>query len=83
MVHETQSPGARIRSFRKERKMTLETLAERIEQEGIKRPSAAKLSRIETGQPIPTEMLETLSRITSIPAAELRPDLAAIIEGGR
>jgi transcriptional regulator with XRE-family HTH domain len=71
-------PGARVRAFRKERGISLDGLAERLEQIGCDRPSTAKLSRIETGlQPVPIDILDGLTKVTGIPARELRPDLAA------
>lgn len=77
-------PGALILAFRKQHGLTLEDLADLIERRTDERPSSAKLSRIENGkQPVPTELVEPLSRIIRCPAADLRPDLAAIFEGRR
>lgn len=76
------SPGARIRAFRKKNNLTLEDFAESIARAGHERPSSAKLSRIETGeQPVPAEMVEVISRVTRIPTKRLRPDLAALFSG--
>jgi hypothetical protein len=52
-----------------------------LEKQGIKRPSAAKLSRIERDQDIPVEMIPAIEAITGIPAKEQRPDLAKIFDG--
>jgi transcriptional regulator with XRE-family HTH domain len=74
-------PGQAIRAFRNERKMSLDALADMIADDGQPRPSAAKLSRIETGkQPVTTDILDSLEKITGIPAKELRPDLAKHFE---
>lgn len=70
------SPGDRVRKFRKGRTWSLDYLADLIAEKGVKRPSAAKLSRIETGQPVPLDVLPAISQITGIPERELRPDLA-------
>lgn len=75
-------PGKAIRAFRAREGMSLDKLADRIAGEGCERPSTAKLSRIETGkQPVATDILEPLEKITGIPAKELRPDLAKHFEG--
>jgi transcriptional regulator with XRE-family HTH domain len=73
-------PGARVRAFRESQALSLDALADQVKGAGAKRrPSIAKLSRIETGlQPIPTDILESLAKVTNIPAVELRPDLAAM-----
>lgn len=53
-------------------------MADRIRQTGCKRPSTAKLSRIETGQqPPPLDILEALVTITGLTPGDLRPDIAA------
>jgi transcriptional regulator with XRE-family HTH domain len=74
--------GARVRAYRERAGWGQEDLCDEIKRRGprgLKRPSAAKLSRIETGlQPVPIDILETLADVTEIPAAELRPDLAAM-----
>jgi transcriptional regulator with XRE-family HTH domain len=71
--------GANLRERRKELGITsLDQLAARIENCGLRRPSIAKLSRIETGeQPVPPDLLDVLERLTGIAPHELRPDLAA------
>lgn len=61
--------------------MSLDQLADRIKKLSRKRPSTAKLSRIETGiQPVPLDILEPLAKITGIPTRDLRPDLAKKFE---
>jgi hypothetical protein len=77
------SAGEAIRAFRLSQnpKMTLETLADRVKKLTRKRPSTAKLSRIEArGQPVPTDLIKPLSQITGISEKTLRPDLAEIFE---
>ncbi len=51
-----------------------------LERQGLERPSAAKLSRIERDQDIPIEMISAFEAITGIPAKEQRPDLAKIFD---
>lgn len=76
-MSEALTAGAAIRAFRAREGMSLDKLADRIATEGGERPSAAKLSRIETGkQPVATDILDPLEKITGIPAKSLRPDLA-------
>lgn len=72
-----------IRQFRQTHKppISLEKLADLLVAEGVEeRPSAAKLSRIETGQPCPVDLLKPLQKITGVPAKDIRPDLAEIFE---
>ena len=58
---------------------TLAEFADRIEVYGADKPSIAKLCRIEKGvQPVPTDILVALAAIIGMPAARLRPDLAAM-----
>jgi transcriptional regulator with XRE-family HTH domain len=71
-------PGFQVRAFRDAHKLSLDDLADRIREHGHDRPSIAKLSRIETGQPVPTDLVPALQAITGIPAERLRPDLAKI-----
>jgi hypothetical protein len=76
------SAGEAIRAFRlaQQPEMTLEMLADRVKKLVRKRPSTAKLSRIENGlQPVSTDILKPLAKITGIPAKELRPDLAELV----
>lgn len=70
--------GARVRARRESLGLSsLEALADQIRERGCERPSAAKLSRIETGvQPVPVDILTELSAVVGIPTEELRPDLA-------
>ncbi len=70
--------GEAIRAYRTREAISLDELANRVHKHGAPRPSAAKLSRIETGQPVPVELVPTLEKITGIPARELRPDLAKV-----
>jgi len=73
------NPGARVRAFRDERDISLDEMADMIAAEGVKRPSAAKLSRIERIQPIALDILPAISKITGIPREELRPELAEVL----
>lgn len=60
--------------------MSLDQFADRVGEVYGARPSKAKLSRIETGkQPVPIEMVPSFSKITGITAADLRPDVAALM----
>lgn len=80
-MNEPLSIGAAIRAFRASAGLSLEGLADKIAGEGAERPSTAKLSRIETGkQPVTTDILDALKKITDIPAKDLRPDLAKYFE---
>lgn len=71
--------NARVRAYREGAGLSLDDLADRLKNAGSKRrPSIAKLSRIETGlQPVTPDILASLVKITGIPAGDLRPDLAA------
>lgn len=73
------NPGARIRAYRRGRDMSLDAWADLIAQEGCKRPSTAKLSRIERLQPVALDILPAISKITGIPREELRPELAEML----
>lgn len=77
------APGARVRAFREGAGFSLDDLADKVKRAGSKRrPSIAKLSRIENGlQPVTLDILDSLAKVTSIPAGELRPDLAAMFTG--
>lgn len=70
-----------VRAFRDREGISLEKLADLLVKQGIERPSAAKLSRIETGQLCPVELLKPLEAITGVPAKEIRPDLARLFCG--
>ena len=74
-MSEVQTP---IRAWRVAAGHSLEHVCELIEQQGLDRPSAAKLSRIEREQDVPPEMIPALEAITGIPAKEIRPDLAKL-----
>lgn len=73
--------GGRIRAWREGQvpRVSLDRLADLLAEKGCQRPSAAKLSRIETGDhPAVPDILTALEDVTRIPAAEIRPDLAAM-----
>jgi hypothetical protein len=71
--------GARIRAFRGDT-LSLDDLADLIRDSGCERPSAAKLSRIETGiQPVPLDILPGLKKVTGLSRKELRPDLVEAV----
>jgi transcriptional regulator with XRE-family HTH domain len=73
-------PGPKIRAFRLGKEWSLDDMADRIKEQGCDRPSAAKLSRIETRvQPVTLDILPALSKITEIPRGELRPDLVTAL----
>ena len=65
-----------IRLWRRAKRLKLEAMCDLLEMRGVKRPSAAKLSRIERGQKIPSNMIGAFVSLTGIPAETLRPDLA-------
>lgn len=71
--------GARVRAWRSRAGISsLDDFADRIGERVAKRPSIAKLSRIENGlQPVPLDILPALKEMTGIAASELRPDIAA------
>lgn len=70
-----------LRRWREGLGYSLDHVCDLLERHGIKRPSAAKLSRIERDQDIPVEMISAIEAITGIPAKEQRPDLAKIFDG--
>lgn len=74
--------GKSVRKSRVERGIkNLEEFADRVAERGVKRPSTAKLSRIETGeQPVPMDILPALSDVTGISTRDLRPDLANLMD---
>lgn len=74
--------GDTIRKSRRQRGIaSLDELANRLSVFGCDKPSTAKLSRIESGiQAVPLDILPALAAVTGIPAARLRPDLAAMLE---
>ena len=72
-----------IRAIRLAAKQTLDQLADEIATITGKRPSTAKLSRIERGlQPVPLDILPALRKITGISGRKLRPDLAEALADG-
>lgn len=81
MSEPTSEIGKAIRAYRHGQRLSLEKLADMIAEDSGERPSTAKLSRIETGkQPVATDILESLEKITGIPAKDMRPDLARHFE---
>lgn len=75
--HMTES-GERIRDYRLSQKprMPQEDLAVKV---GI---TKASLSRIESGKlPLSIDLAQKISEATGIPFRDLRPDLAAMVEG--
>jgi transcriptional regulator with XRE-family HTH domain len=74
-------PKSKLREWREGRGYSLDHVCDLIKDRGLGRPSAAKLSRIERKQNIPSEMVPIIAAITDIPAKELRPDLAKIFDG--
>lgn len=71
---------SKLRQWRNGLGYSLDHVCSLIEQRGLKRPSEAKLSRIERDQDIPPDLLPALEAITGIPAKELHPELAKIFE---
>lgn len=67
-----------LRTWRTGLSYSLEKVCGLLEEQGLKRPSEAKLSRIERDQNIPLDMLPAFEAITGIPAKELRPDVAKL-----
>jgi hypothetical protein len=74
----SNEPKSALRTWREKAKYSLDYVCDLLEQQGLQRPSAAKLSRIEREQDIPPEMIPAFKAITGVPAKELRPDLAKI-----
>lgn len=72
-MSEAQTP---LRAWRLKAGHSLDDVCELLRLQGLDRPSAAKLSRIEREQDVPPEMLPAFEAITGIPAKEIRPDLA-------
>lgn len=72
--------GKAIRAYRTGKKHSLDWLADRVRDLTGERPSVAKLSRIENGQPCPVDLVPTLEKITGVPAKEIRPDLAKVFD---
>jgi hypothetical protein len=70
-----------IRAYRVREGISLKGLADLIANEGLDRPSEAKLSRIENGQKCPVQLLTIMEKVTGVPAKEIRPDLAKMFEG--
>lgn len=70
-----------LRKWRNGLGYSLDHVCDLLKKQGLERPSAAKLSRIERDQDIPVEMIPAIEAITGIPAKEQRPDLAKIFDG--
>jgi hypothetical protein len=68
----------KIRKWRLAEKHSLDHVCDLLAKQGLDRPSAAKLSRIEREQVVPPEMIPAFEAITGIPAKEIRPDLARL-----
>lgn len=77
----SEEPKTKLREWREGLHYSLDHVCDLIAEQGLKRPSAAKLSRIERKQDIPPELIPAIEAITDIPAKELRPDLAKIFDG--
>jgi transcriptional regulator with XRE-family HTH domain len=76
-----QLVGSLIRTTRLGRGLTLVDLANQVEKDGVKRPSTAKLCRMESGiHPVAIDVIPTLVSTLGIPARLLRPDLARLFE---
>lgn len=79
----SEKPETSLRKWRAGQRYSLDHVCDLIQQQGLKRPSAAKLSRIERDQDIPPDLLPAIEAITGIHAKELRPDLAKIFGGAQ
>lgn len=67
-----------LRKWRAEQGLSLEAVCDLFAERGFRKPSTAKLSRIERDQSVPAEMIPAIEAITGIPAKEQRPDLAEL-----
>jgi len=76
----SEKPESLLRQWRKREGLSLDDVCDLIKRQGKRRPSAAKLSRIETGQNIPLDLVPALEAITGIPAKEQRPEIAKIFD---
>jgi transcriptional regulator with XRE-family HTH domain len=68
----------RLRKWRNDQGLSLEATCRLFAERGFRKPSTAKLSRIERDQDVPAEMIPAVEAITGIPAKEIRPDLAEL-----
>lgn len=76
MNENAQNP---IRKWRAAAKLSLEEACNKFTAHDFRRPSTAKLSRIETGeQPVPIEMIPQFEIVTGMTAKEICPDIAKI-----
>jgi hypothetical protein len=69
-----------IRKWRVGAELSLEQACDKFVEHGYDRPSTAKLSRIETGQAVPVDMIEQFAAITGLSAKEISPKIAKIFE---
>src|SRR5438132_5010906 len=71
-------PQNRQRTWRRKQGFSLAKVCDLLAKQGVARPSAAKLSRIERDQVVPLGLLAALEAITAIPARMLRPEVARL-----
>src|SRR5438876_9164395 len=71
-------PQNRLRTWRRKQGFSLAKVCDLLAKQGVARPSAAKLSRIERDQVVPLGMLAAFEAITAIPARMLRPEVARL-----
>ena len=76
----TEAAENPIRKWRLGAKLSLEEACDRFKDSGFDRPSTAKLSRIETGQAVPIDMISQFVAITGLSAKEISPEVAKIFE---
>ena len=62
MSQSTESP---LRKWRTAQGLSLDEVCDLLERQGIERPSAAKLSRIERDQNIPVEMIAAIALVVA------------------
>ena len=74
-MDDVQTP---LRQWRLREKLSLDEVCDQLAGQGLKRPSVAKISRIECGQNVPLDMLPAYEAITGLPAKEIRPDVAKL-----
>lgn len=76
----TETPDSAIRKWRTDAKLSLEEACNKFSEHGFERPSTAKLSRIETGQTVPIDMIPQFEKVTGLSAKEISPEIAKIFE---
>lgn len=69
-----------IRKWRVDAKLSLEAACDLFAAHNFEKPSTAKLSRIETGQAVPIDMIEQFVAVTGLSAKEISPKVAKIFE---